>query len=93
MKESDRIRSTIAELTKMGADIEELPDGMIVRGGRELRCAQCSSHGDHRLAMMLAVAALVAEGETQIEDAEAADVSYPAFWDDLDRIAGQGAQC
>jgi len=86
VKESDRIRSTVEELGKMGAQIEELPDGMIVHGERGLRGAACSSHGDHRLAMMLGVAGLVAGGETVIDGAEAADISYPAFWDDLDRI-------
>ncbi len=86
VKESDRIRATVEELEKMGAQIEELPDGMIVHGERGLRGAACSSHGDHRLAMMLGVAGLVAGGETVIDGAEAADISYPAFWDDLDRI-------
>jgi 3-phosphoshikimate 1-carboxyvinyltransferase len=86
VKESDRIRSTVEELGKMGAQIEELPDGMIVHGERGLRGAACNSHGDHRLAMMLGVAGLVAGGETVIDGAEAADISYPAFWDDLDRI-------
>ncbi len=87
VKESDRIQTTVAELTKMGAHIEEMPDGMVVHGGRSLHGAQCGSHGDHRLAMMLGVAALVAEGETLIDGAEAADISYPTFWDDLDRMS------
>jgi 3-phosphoshikimate 1-carboxyvinyltransferase len=86
LKESDRIRSTATELTKMGADIEELPDGMVVHGGKTLHGARCRSHGDHRLAMMLGVAGLVAEGETVIDGAEAAAVSYPSFWDGLEGV-------
>jgi 3-phosphoshikimate 1-carboxyvinyltransferase len=87
VKETDRIRATVSELAKMGAAIEEMPDGMVIQGGRKLHGAECSSHGDHRLAMMLGVAALVAEGETRIDGAEAADISYPAFWGDLGRVS------
>ena len=87
VKETDRIRATASELGKMGASIEETPDGMIIEGGRRLRGAECSSQGDHRLAMMLGVAALVAEGETWIDGAEAADISYPGFWSDLERVS------
>ena len=78
VKETDRIAVMNAELTRMGADIEELPDGMIIRGGR-LHGAQVHSHADHRIAMALAVAALAADGETVIEQAEAASVTYPGF--------------
>lgn len=87
VKETDRIRATVSELARMGAAIEEIPDGMVIQGGRKLHGAECSSHGDHRLAMMLGVAALVADGETRIDGAEAADISYPAFWGDLDRVS------
>ncbi len=86
VKESDRIRSTVAELRRLGAQIQELPDGMVIRGVGALRGAACGSHGDHRLAMALAVAGLLAAGETTVRGAEAAAVSYPAFWDDLLRI-------
>ena len=71
----------------MGVRIEERPDGMVIHGGAHLRGAACQSHGDHRLAMTVAVAGLVARGETTIEDAEAASVSYTSFWQDLRRLA------
>ena len=90
VKESDRIAATVKELSRFGVDIEELPDGMVIRGGRPLKGTQCSSHGDHRLAMMLGIAALVAQGETVIGDAEAVDVSYPTFWKDLERLSSEG---
>ena len=88
VKESDRIAATVAELTKLGARIEELPDGMVIEGVETLRGGRCRSHGDHRLAMALAVAGLVARGETVISGAEAVSISYPAFWDDLERLSG-----
>ncbi len=87
VKESDRVRATVKELSKLGADIEELPDGMIVHGGRELKGGDCHSHRDHRLAMTLGIAGLVAQGETVIQDAEAVAASYPGFWQDLERLA------
>ncbi len=87
VKESDRIKATAKELAKLGARIEELPDGMIIHGGRRLRGNECDSHGDHRLALTLAVAALAAEGETVLHNAEAVDISYPSFWQDLERLS------
>ena len=87
VKESDRISATVKELLNMGAKVEELDDGMVVHGGRKLIGSICDSHGDHRLAMMLGVAALIAEGETEIDNAEAADISYPAFWQDMERLS------
>ncbi len=86
VKESDRIGATVKELSKLGADIEELPDGMVIHGGRELKGGECYSHHDHRLAMTLGIAGLVAQGETVIHGAEAVDVSYPSFWQDLERL-------
>jgi 3-phosphoshikimate 1-carboxyvinyltransferase len=85
VKESDRIRATVGELRRLGADIQELPDGMVIRGVDRLRGASCGSHGDHRLAMALAVAGLLAAGETTIRGAEAVAISYSGFWDDVDR--------
>ncbi|MCG0278008.1 MAG: 3-phosphoshikimate 1-carboxyvinyltransferase [Thermanaeromonas sp.] len=82
VKESDRITTLAVELRKMGAKIETLPDGMILEGGN-LKGAVVDSHGDHRLAMALAVAGLVAEGETVIRGAECMNVSYPGFLADL----------
>jgi len=87
VKETDRISATAKELLKMGADVEELPDGMVINGKERLRGAACESHGDHRLAMMLGVAALVAEGETEIDNSEAVNISYPRFWQDLKRLS------
>ncbi|MFC1963294.1 3-phosphoshikimate 1-carboxyvinyltransferase [Chloroflexota bacterium] len=87
VKESDRISATTSELSKLGAVIEELPDGMIVHGGKILKGAHCNSHQDHRMAMTLGVAALIATGESVIDNAEAANISYPRFWQDLDRLS------
>jgi len=86
VKEADRISATVKELSTLGADIEELPDGMAIHGGRKLRGGDCSSHQDHRLAMTLAIAALVAHGETLVRDAEVVAVSYPSFWQDVKRL-------
>jgi len=80
VKESDRIATVSRELTKMGAKIEELPDGMIVHGGKSLSGAEIESHLDHRLAMSLAIAGLMAKGETVINQAQVVNVSYPSFW-------------
>jgi len=83
VKESDRIASVSRELSKMGVEIEELPDGMVIHGGRLLLGTEVDSHSDHRLAMSLAIAGLIAKGETTINHAEIARVSYPAFWQDI----------
>ncbi len=86
-KESDRVASTVAELNRLGARLSELPDGVRVHPVAGLRGAAVDGHGDHRLAMLLAVAGLLAEGETTVRGAEAVAVSYPGFWDDLGRVA------
>jgi 3-phosphoshikimate 1-carboxyvinyltransferase len=83
VKESDRITSVASQLTALGAHVEEQADGMTIEGGSPLKGGAVRSFGDHRLAMALAVAALAAGGEVRIDGAEAASVSYPAFWDDL----------
>jgi len=87
VKETDRITATVGELLKMGAKAEELPDGMVIYGGKKLRGSSCDSHRDHRLAMMLGIAALIAAGETEIDNAEVADISYPTFWQDLENLS------
>ena len=87
VKESDRITATAEGLSALGATIREVDDGMIIEGGSRLHGAEVFSHGDHRIAMSMAVAGLVAQGQTQIGDSEAADVSYPSFWDTLDGLA------
>jgi 3-phosphoshikimate 1-carboxyvinyltransferase len=92
VKETDRIAFLVAELSKMGANVEELPDGIIIRGGGKLSGAKCSSHGDHRMAMALGVAGAVADGETLIEDAEVVDISYPGFWQELERLTAHLAE-
>ena len=76
------------ELRKMGAEVEELPDGMIVRGAR-LHGAALDSHDDHRIAMALAVAALAAEGESVIGHAEACRVTYPDFITDFQKLGAR----
>lgn len=86
VKESNRIEAVVGELCKLGVDIEELPDGFAVRGGRPLRGARCTCRGDHRIAMAVAVAGLVAGGETVIEQAEAIDISFPTFSDVLNSL-------
>ncbi len=86
VKESDRIATVAGELSRLGAKIEALPDGMVIYGGRPLSGARVDSHFDHRLAMTLAIAGLIARGETTIKHARAAQVSYPGFWQTLQKI-------
>jgi 3-phosphoshikimate 1-carboxyvinyltransferase len=86
VKESDRIASMAAGLVAMGARIEELPDGWDITGPVKLKGARVSSEGDHRVAMALAVAGLLAEGETEVEGAESVAISYPSFWEDLESL-------
>jgi 3-phosphoshikimate 1-carboxyvinyltransferase len=86
VKESDRIATVASELSRLGAKIEPLPDGMVIYGGRPLSGTEVDSHLDHRLAMTLAIAGLVARGETTLKHARAAEVSYPAFWQALEQI-------
>ncbi len=85
-KESDRISTVALELAKMGAEVAPTVDGMVLAGGGELTGAAVDSHGDHRLAMALAIAALAAEGTTAIAGADSAAVSYPSFWEHLSRL-------
>jgi 3-phosphoshikimate 1-carboxyvinyltransferase len=87
VKESDRIATVTCELRRMGAQIEELPDGMVIRGPSRLKGAVVECHSDHRLAMALAVAGLVAEGETVVRGAEAIGDSFPGFVDTM-RVLG-----
>ncbi len=82
-KESDRLHATATELSRLGARIEELPDGLVIEGTGSLKGGTCSSYGDHRLAMTLGVAGLLADEEVVITESEVVDVSYPNFWEDL----------
>jgi 3-phosphoshikimate 1-carboxyvinyltransferase len=79
VKESDRIATMAQELRKMGVTVKELPDGMEIIGKDALNGALCDSHGDHRIAMSLAVAGLAARGETIVRDTEWIDTSFPGF--------------
>jgi 3-phosphoshikimate 1-carboxyvinyltransferase len=88
VKESDRISTTALGLGAFGAAVEESDDGMIVEGVGRLVGASASSHGDHRVAVMLGVAGLLAEGETVIRNSSVVGVSYPRFWHDLRELAG-----
>ena len=91
VKESDRISSTARELRRLGAAIEELPDGLRIRPVRRLQGAAVSTHGDHRLAIMLALAGVLARGATVVRNAGVVAVSYPWFWRDLDLLSGRRA--
>jgi 3-phosphoshikimate 1-carboxyvinyltransferase len=86
VKETDRVRAVVENLRAMGARVEEYEDGLYVGGRARLRGARVSSFGDHRIAMAFAVAALVAEGETEIEGAECVAVSFPEFFELLESV-------
>jgi 3-phosphoshikimate 1-carboxyvinyltransferase len=90
VKESDRIRSIVDNLRRMGAEVEEFDDGLRVKGPQTLRGARVESYGDHRIAMAFAVAGLIADGETEINHADAAAVSLPEFYGLIDTLAGGG---
>ena len=87
VKESDRIATIVENLRAMGATCEESPTGLKVPGQQKLHGARIATHHDHRIAMAFAVAALLAEGETVIEHAECADISFPEFFAHLERLA------
>jgi 3-phosphoshikimate 1-carboxyvinyltransferase len=87
IKETDRIRTVVENLRRMGVQAEESSDGFFVPGRQKLRAAKMESWNDHRIAMAFAVAALRADGESVIEGAEAAAVSFPEFWDTLAAVA------
>jgi 3-phosphoshikimate 1-carboxyvinyltransferase len=86
VKESDRIAGLVHELRALGARIEELPDGYLVEGPTRLHGGRVEAHGDHRLAMCLAIAGLVADGPVEIEGAEIVSESFPAFFDLLENL-------
>src|SRR5713101_6799022 len=86
VKESDRIAAIATNLRAMGAEVEEREDGFKIPGNQKLRGADVDSLGDHRIAMAFAVAALRAEGETQIRGADAAVISYPGFFAALESV-------
>lgn len=83
VKESDRIKTTVENLRAIGAEVEELPDGMVIKGKSRLKGGKVFSHGDHRIAMTFAVASLITEGPVEIDDTACVSTSYPGFFDDL----------
>ena len=86
VKESNRIRVVVDNLKAMGADVEETDDGMIIHGGKPLHGAVLESHLDHRIAMSFTIASLIAEGETVIQNADCVNISYPVFYEDLEKL-------
>lgn len=86
LKESDRLAATALNLRAMGAEVEEFDDGLSVSGPTQLRGASIDSHGDHRIAMAFAVAALIADGETEIAGSECVAISFPEFFGLLDSL-------
>lgn len=88
VKESDRIRTTVEGLSRLGARVEELPDGFRIDGPTPLSGARVQSWGDHRIAMMLAVAAAVATSPIELDGGEAVAISYPKFFDTYTSLRG-----
>ena len=86
VKESDRLMASRMELSRFGAQVEEMDDGLRITGGRALRGATHRTYADHRIAMTMGIAGLLAAGETAVQSAQTASVSYPTFWDDLDSL-------
>lgn len=86
VKETDRIKAMATELGKLGVEVKEFEDGMSIMGTESLTGAVCSSWGDHRIAMSIAIAGLRAKGETEIVDADCVSVSYPDFFKVLDEL-------
>ncbi|MGA9225327.1 MAG: 3-phosphoshikimate 1-carboxyvinyltransferase [Mesobacillus sp.] len=86
VKETNRIDTVVNELTKLGAKIEATEDGMIIEGKTDLKGGTVSTYGDHRIGMMLSIAALISSEEVSLEDSEAVAVSYPGFFEDLDSL-------
>ncbi|MGH9412190.1 MAG: 3-phosphoshikimate 1-carboxyvinyltransferase [Terriglobales bacterium] len=87
VKESDRLAAIAHNLRAMGAECEERPDALLVPGGQKLHGAELPSHGDHRIAMAFSVAALLAVGDSLVQDADCASISYPEFYATLERLA------
>jgi 3-phosphoshikimate 1-carboxyvinyltransferase len=88
VKESDRIVAVVRELGKMGVRVDERADGMSISGGQRFRGAHVASGGDHRMAMALAVAGLIADGETVIDDVACVQTSFPTFVELVNALAG-----
>lgn len=89
VKETDRITAVVTELKKLGANIEATNDGMIITGPTPLHGAELQSYGDHRIGMMGAIAALIADGEVTIDDAACIAVSYPTFFEHVELLTAK----
>lgn len=89
IKESDRLTAITTELTKLGADITEKDDGLIIKGKEKLNGGEVNSWNDHRIAMSLAVASLRCKNEVIIKDSSCINKSYPTFWQDFKKLGGQ----
>lgn len=87
VKETDRIAAMVSELGKLGGRVEARPDGMLINGVEQLNGGMISSHGDHRIAMSMAIAALSARADVKIEDAACTETSFPGFWELLGEIS------
>ncbi len=86
LKESDRLRAITEGISALGAKAEIFDDLLLIQGGRPLRGARLESHGDHRMAMAWAIASLAVSEDCQIVGQNSVDISYPGFWEDLDRL-------
>ena len=86
VKETDRLKVMATQLKKFGANILEKEDGLIITGKSKFNSAEVDSETEHRVSMSLAIAALLAKGSTNIKRAESSKVSYPSFWDDLEKL-------
>jgi 3-phosphoshikimate 1-carboxyvinyltransferase len=86
VKESDRIKAVATELRKMGADIEEYEDGLAITGGKRLTGTVIESYNDHRIAMAMAIAAMIAEEKTIINDVSSVNISFPGFFEILKKL-------
>lgn len=86
VKESDRINTTVAEFRKIGAELDGLDDGFVIAGKSRIKGGECESHGDHRLAMSLAIAGLISESGTDINNIECVNTSFPEFWEILNLL-------
>jgi len=89
-KETDRIRAIVTELKKFGANIKEIEDGLIIDGPTELIGTVCDSYKDHRIAMTLTIAGLIAKGRTIIKDIDCISISFPDFVNTLKEVCGEG---
>ncbi|MGL5641926.1 MAG: 3-phosphoshikimate 1-carboxyvinyltransferase, partial [Paraclostridium sp.] len=86
VKESNRIKAVVDNLKSMGADIEELEDGMVIKGKNKLKGANIKTFNDHRIAMAFSVASLVSEGKTTLDNTSCIDISFPGYFKLIDNL-------